>query len=266
MQIPKKNLHPTQSLKEVSAVDYSGSYERLPAYYKLKKTIEQEIVDGTKKPGQQIPSERQYASIYNLSVGTVRKALEILVQDGLLERTQGKGTFVRSRAVQNESLRYYRYVKDFSSIHPGLTIKRLAITKMTGVAKVCELLGVKKQSKLICLKRLFSLDQTPMVFSISFFPESLFPDMHSFPPEMFEEQTLYMTIEERYHLPTKEVKEYFSAVSANAETAEYLCISQNDPVLSINMLATSFQSMIFEYRQSYCNTASYYILRDKGLF
>lgn len=266
MEKPNKHSLFSHLLTNPSAVNYEDSYERLPAYYRLQKTIEQEIVDGTKKAGEQLPSERRYASTYNLSVGTVRKALDKLVQDGLLERTQGKGTFVLSRAVQNEALRYYRYVKGFSSIYQSLSIKLLSVAKEQGERTVCRSLAVEDESCLICLKRLFKLNEVPMVYSISYFPHSLFPDMDILPPEVFEEQTLYMTIEERFGLPTKEVKEFFSAVAANSETAEQLHLPLDNPVLCVNMLAISLKNTIYECRQSYCNTESYNLLRDKGLF
>lgn len=261
--IKGKYVNETDNLTETY---YSEAYERLPAYYRLQKTIEQEITSGAKKPGDMIPSERDYAQQYGISVGTVRKALGILVQDGFLERIRGRGSFIRSRAIQNEALRYYRYVKDFDSTHQSLRIKSLGTTLLKKAPDICEILHIDPETSLTCLKRLFSLGKEPMVFSVSYFSNSLFPKIHTLPADVFENQTLYMAVEKLFGLPTKEVKEYFCAVSADDDVSSHLQIPKGSPALCIHMRAISFQNAIYEYRQSYCNTQSYYLLRDRGLF
>lgn len=65
-----------------------------PAYSRLQQELALKINAGRWKPGDQLPPERQLAEEYGLSVGTVRKAMEQLVQAGYCYRVQGKGTFV----------------------------------------------------------------------------------------------------------------------------------------------------------------------------
>ena len=64
-------------------------------YSSLKNDIMQKIFNGTYKDGESIPSERVLALNHNMSRATVRKALELLEYDGIIERTLGKGTVVR---------------------------------------------------------------------------------------------------------------------------------------------------------------------------
>jgi GntR family transcriptional regulator of arabinose operon len=68
----------------------------LPLYYQLRMAILDRIASGEFKPEGAIPSERKLAESYGVSRITVVKALNDLAQEGVLERRQGKGTFVRA--------------------------------------------------------------------------------------------------------------------------------------------------------------------------
>jgi GntR family transcriptional regulator len=65
-----------------------------PAYQKLAESIRRQIIDGTYKPGERIPSEVSISKSSGLALLTVRQALGLLVDEGLLERFPGRGTFV----------------------------------------------------------------------------------------------------------------------------------------------------------------------------
>lgn len=66
----------------------------LPAYHRLYVMMSQGIKDGTYPPGQLLPSEKSLTETYNVSRVTVRKALEHLVEDGLVSKQQGRGSIV----------------------------------------------------------------------------------------------------------------------------------------------------------------------------
>ncbi|MCL6441929.1 MAG: GntR family transcriptional regulator [Alicyclobacillus sp.] len=67
---------------------------RLPKYIQVKLHIQNQVIDGTIKPGDQIPTENELAEMYGVSRQTVRQAITELVHERLLIRQQGKGTFV----------------------------------------------------------------------------------------------------------------------------------------------------------------------------
>ena len=76
--------------------DWKGWTWRLPLYQRVRDRIAQGI-GRTWRPGDAIPSESELAKTHGVALGTLRKALDILVADGLLERFQGKGN-VRSES------------------------------------------------------------------------------------------------------------------------------------------------------------------------
>ena len=76
-------------------------------YAQLIAQLRESIFNGTLPPGSRVPTELELAKNYQISRGTVRQAITALVNDGLLERTRGRGTFVRSMpAPQNNNVTF----------------------------------------------------------------------------------------------------------------------------------------------------------------
>jgi len=69
-----------------------------PLYHVIYHELKQRILSATYPPGASLPSERKLSEEFAVSLITIRRALDELTLDGLIERRQGKGTFVRDRA------------------------------------------------------------------------------------------------------------------------------------------------------------------------
>ena len=86
-----------------------ASLSRNPLYLQLAQAIEKEIADGRWPLNKAIPSETQLATDFGVSVGTVRKALDILSDHGRLVKKQGSGTYAKSYADAGFWNRFQRY-------------------------------------------------------------------------------------------------------------------------------------------------------------
>ena len=75
------------------AEDDDGAY--LPKYRRVGQTLAGEIRDGSLRPGQRLPSDGELMGRFNISRGTLLRALDALKNDGVLERVPGRGSFVR---------------------------------------------------------------------------------------------------------------------------------------------------------------------------
>ena len=75
----------------------ASEHSNSPIYMKLAHRLRQQIVDGEIGAGEALPSERDLCDITGASRVTVRKAIELLIEEGLLSRRQGSGTYVTPR-------------------------------------------------------------------------------------------------------------------------------------------------------------------------
>ncbi len=80
----------------------------LPRYVQISETLIREIAAGHLADGSRLPPERQMAVEMEVSVGTLRKALDLLVDQKLLERIQGSGNYVRARQDVNSVYSMFR--------------------------------------------------------------------------------------------------------------------------------------------------------------
>ena len=74
----------------------TASARPLPRYREVKQRLAELLREGKWRHGQAIPSEPLLAQRFGVSIGTLRKAVDELVAENILEREQGRGTFVRS--------------------------------------------------------------------------------------------------------------------------------------------------------------------------
>jgi GntR family transcriptional regulator len=233
-----------------------------PVYFKFQMMLQEEIENGRWAPGQIIPPERALAESHHLSIGTVKKAILNLVNEGYLYRVQGKGTFVAGMTLQPESLRYYRFLEDFDDDEVELQIKLLELNVTKGIDPINRFLRLRMNQSLFEISRLFYHGSKAVVYSISYIPQKMFEDLASLPRQKFENIPLYIALEEIYGLPTIHNEELISAVPAECDTAKMLKIKRGSPVLLIEMLSFTYKQTPYEYRRSYCLTGKKAIFRE----
>jgi len=149
------------------------SDHRLPRYHRVREALSAEIAARRWKPEEAIPSEGEIAETHQVSIGTVRKAIDSLVADGVLERFQGKGTFVRRPDFQSSFFRFFRFASAGGAARvPVSRILKREETMMTVV--VAEALGLKAGAPAIRFSRLRLIDDRPLVLEDIWLPHDRF--------------------------------------------------------------------------------------------
>jgi GntR family transcriptional regulator len=250
------------ALKQTPIARNKFNGDPTPVYFQLQKKLLKEIEDGRWTPGQIIPPERALAESHQLSVGTVKKAILNLVNEGYLYRIQGKGTFVAGMTLQPESLRYYRFLEDFIDEEVELQVKLLELKIIKGIDPVNRFLNLRMNQSLFEIARLFYYDALPLVYCVSYLPHKMFQDLANLQRKKFENIPLYIALEEIYGLPTISNKELVRAIPADGMTAKKLKLKKGSPVLLIEMLSFTYKQTAYEYRKSYCLTDKKAIYRE----
>src|SRR5215216_7136555 len=79
--------------------------QMIARYAQLISHFRERILDGSLPAGARLPTELELAAEHQISRGTVRQAMSVLVNEGLLERVRGRGTFVRPLPLASHPLR-----------------------------------------------------------------------------------------------------------------------------------------------------------------
>lgn len=238
------------------------SISPLPIYYQLQTIIQRDIEDGRLKPGDSILPERKLAERYKVSVGTVRQAIAPLVNEGLLFRMQGKGTFVAGTTMDPDYVRSYRFLSDFAEAEAPITFTFRSLKKVAGRTDVNACLKIAVGQDLFELKRLMLIDNEATAYSISYLPQRMFKRLDETPSSRFEKIALHRIIEQTYGLATISRRELFNVVAADKEVAARLQIEPSSPVLLVEMMAYTHKKRAYEFRRSFCSTRSRRLLRE----
>ena len=230
------------------------SDDPMPVYFKLQMEIKKQIEEGRWAPGESIPTERELSKTYELSSGTVKKSLLNLVNEGYLYRIQGKGTFVAGTTLRRGSLRYYRLQKDFRDEEIILTVRLIELNRIKGIPEYNKNLQISINQDLYEMKRLFVFKNKPILYSITYLPCKMFPDLEKFENNFSGEMTLYQLLEKEYGITTVSNKKLLSTIAVDRETAELLNVSNGKQVLFIEMMSFTYQNKPYECRKTFCLT------------
>lgn len=145
----------------------------VPAYIRIHDAIKKEIDGGVWEIGQRLPSERDLADDYEVSRMTLRQAITLLVEEGILERRVGSGTYVASHRVQEKM----RGTTSFTEIvrSQGKTPSSQLISYQRKTANETEIqqLQLKATDTVVRMERVRFADNVPLVFEVASIPEKL---------------------------------------------------------------------------------------------
>lgn len=218
-----------------------------PLYQQLAEAIKGRISENVWSLGMMIPSENDLAKDFNISVGTVKKALGVLVQEGVLIRRQGKGTFVAIPDFSKSFSRFFRYDwRSGSPVEiPGSRILGIAVIRSN--AAISEKLGIGKNQRVLHLKRVRTLRDKPFVVEDIYLPYARFKGIETLP---LDQRLLYPIYGERFATPVVWADEFLRPEAASKETADLLGIQPGMPVMCVERIAYTYGDQPVEWRHS----------------
>jgi GntR family transcriptional regulator len=131
-----------------------------PAYAQLAAILRRQIAGGVYPPGEKIPSEPSISKQYGLSIMTVRQAIGVLMEQGLIERVRGSGTFVKPITL-TESRFDLDSIKEIFQDPERTRVKVLQIKLTRADAKTAEMLSLPQGERIIVIRRLLLRDDQP---------------------------------------------------------------------------------------------------------
>lgn len=223
---------------------FAATDARLPAYVRLRDTLAAHISSGEWTADVAIPSEARLAQAYDVSVGTVRKAVDGLVSEGLLERRQGSGTYVRAPSFNATLFRFFPMRETDGSPLPIPSSKLILRSAGRAPDEAAEALGTRDVIKII---RLRSLSDQPVLFEEIFIPTSRFAGFEKL-PESALGPLLYPLYFEHFGVLVKRATDEVSFGYASDNVAQQLRVRPNAPLAVIRRTAFDIQNNPVEWR------------------
>lgn len=225
----------------------STSDPRLPLHQRLADALAEAIRGGAFPPQQALPAESEIARDCGVSLGTVRQAMATLRERGLIERRQGRGTFVRRADLGGSLLRFFR----FGDVEPGTapTGDVLSTRVEQPDAATCTSLDLRRRDEVLRLERLRRLGGDPVVRETIWLPLPRFARLASLPPDAFPD-LLYPYYEDACGAVVTRALEDLTIDRASDRDCELLACASLEPVVVIERLALAVDDAPLERRIS----------------
>ncbi|MGG0174915.1 GntR family transcriptional regulator [Gottfriedia acidiceleris] len=207
----------------------------IPLYHQLMERLKDSIENGNWTPGDKIPSENQLMVQFSVSRNTAKKAIEELVQEGILYRIQGKGTYVAKPKLQQSLMGFYSFSKVLKE--KGLNPKDiiLKIEEVKPTVKIKEALQLSENMNVIEMKRLRCAEDEPFILESSFIPKHVVTDIEQL--KKVGEISLYDLFSQQFNTIVTRAKEAFEPVLIRADESEYLQSEEGRPALLLERTA-----------------------------
>jgi GntR family transcriptional regulator len=198
--------------------------ERQPKYLRIHSNLRQRITSGQWSPGSPLPSQRELADEFGVSVMTLRQALQLLTDEGLIETRHGSGTFAAAHYAYDLG-HLGSFASDLIAQGANITTKLLAAETVTPPADVAARLGAS--GEVLRLRRLRLSGSRPLIVQTSYLPAAL---VHVVGPEDLGRLGLYTLLAE-HGLTIARAHESISPTTLGRRDARDLARPASSPAL-----------------------------------
>jgi GntR family transcriptional regulator len=222
----------------------------IPLYFQLEQIIKSKILTGEFSPGEKIPTETELCQAYQVSKITVRQAVLNLVNEGLLFRKQGKGTFTRENVVKSAStFKFSGNINDF--ISDGLKMKEvkpLDIIKTQSSSKVAKVLNIKEGEDVVQIRRTRNFNHVPVSYIKNYLPLEIGRkikrrDLLSY--------SMLQILRDKLKLPISNGIQYIDAIVADYDVSSALSVNLFSPVLYSELIMFTKDKKPVEFAQHF---------------
>jgi GntR family frlABCD operon transcriptional regulator len=208
-----------------------NSDSSIPLYVQLKQSLENDIVNGVYKLGQKIPNEDEFCKIYGVSRITVRKAVEKLINENMLIRQQGKGTFIKYAKVNSGILSMSGFTQSENKGELKRTARILAKAVIPAPPFIAEKLAPEEGAEVVEVKYLMLENDIPIMIDTSYLPVRLFPKIYE---KIKNKVSIYKIMERDYKKKMIKMLKEFSIITADAVIASILNCPIGELLYNIN--------------------------------
>ena len=223
---------------------------RLPTSSVVKDKLKQMVKDNKLSLGSKLPVETELANMLGVSRGSLREALHILEEEGIIVRRHGIGTFIREevRLARNPLEVNFGVSEVIESMGLRAGTTELQIVRDKANSSISERLKIDKGSSIVIMKRVRTADEKPIVYSTDILPETTLGKVNI--PESFR-GSLYKFLERKCGQKVDYSVAKIIPTLANAEICQKLEVSPKSVFLLIEQVDYDIKDQPIEYSKEY---------------
>lgn len=232
----------------------------IPLYQQLYEILRSRILRGEWESGDMIPPESELVDVYDVSRTTIRQVLDMLVNDGLIYRQAGRGTFVAHPTLEQGLVRIVSFTEDMRLRGFTPRSKVLFADVVPASDEIAAKLNIAPDDELARLDRLRLADGEPMSIEQSYL-------VHRYCPGVLQQHDYTQTplrnvLDQEYGVRLVRAKQTIRAVAASAELAEPLSIPESVPLLHIERITYSQNDVPVEFLKIYYRADRYALYNE----
>jgi GntR family transcriptional regulator len=238
-----------------------------PLYNQIQEYIAELILSGKLAPDTKIQSEREFSEDLGVSRMTVRRAITELVNEGLLERRHGSGTYVAQPKVTYEAREMINYIQAMDKRNIATASQLLEFEVVAASRRLAELLGIQIGGPLYHVSVLRFANRVPVILERGFFPQSRWSKLEEWD---LEKTSVYDLLTSVYKVTPSRISQTVEAVVAIDTVAQQLRVMEGFPLLLLSRIMYSEgtdQPIVFSQdflRSDYARVHSDILLQDIG--
>ncbi|HEL0238284.1 TPA: GntR family transcriptional regulator [Streptococcus equi subsp. zooepidemicus] len=217
----------------------------LPAYIKIHDAIKKDIEKEVWTIGSRLPSERDLAEHFEVSRMTLRQAITLLVEEGILERRVGSGTYVASHRVQERMRGTTSFTEIVNSQGRKPSSKLISYQRQLASDTEINQLHLEESDYVIRMERIRYADKVPLVYEVASIPEKFIKNVKK---NDITEHFFQTLTSNGYEIGKSQQTIY--AKIASERVASYLEVAKGHAILALTQVSFFTDGRPFEYVRS----------------
>lgn len=215
-----------------------------PVYTKIADELRQNIQDRVYSIGERLPPEIQLSERFGVNRHTLRRAISLLKDEGLVRVDRGRGTFVASVPIRYPIGKRVRYNEALKAQGQIPSIKTLRALEIPADETIAEELELNFGDEVALIERLGLADEQPISVCTSYFPLQRFPDILK---QMEGRKSISKLLREVYDCDHLRKSTRVSARSIKPDDARLLQVPLNQPILLVESTNVDLTGKAIEY-------------------
>jgi GntR family transcriptional regulator len=225
----------------------------LTAYEEVKQKITEDLVRGRYPMGQALPAEKDLSKELDVSIGTLRKAVDELVAEGIVVRRQGRGTYVAEHDLKRLLYYFFHVVKHDADKKINPRVELVSLTSALANREEASKLQIKEGASVWRLVNCLYLDDKCVMIDHITLDKKRFKNLTRI-DFINREGSIYQLYQMKYGQTVIRSSERLRSGLAGKQYSEWLGLKPDSPVLIIRRVALGIQDEPLEWRVSTLNT------------